>query len=129
MDPRRGVGKVGGELREVSLKGKPVFVEGKLQTRQWDDKDGKKQYTTEVQALNVQFLGQKSDGAGAPPPSDKDMPANVELARPRLRRRSPKATFRFEVYPQPHGVRGGATTTDTYWACGAVLESEVVTAQ
>ncbi len=41
-------------------KGRTVFVEGKLQTRSWEDKTGQKRYTTEIVAQNVQFLG----GAG-----------------------------------------------------------------
>jgi single-strand DNA-binding protein len=38
-------------------KGRPVFVEGRLQTRSWEDKSGVKRYTTEIVANNVQFLG------------------------------------------------------------------------
>lgn len=38
-------------------KGKPVFVEGRLQTRSWEDKTGQKRYTTEVVAQSIQFLG------------------------------------------------------------------------
>lgn len=46
------------ELCEKYLsKGRQCFVEGKLQTRSWDDKDGNKRYTTEVVATTVQFLG------------------------------------------------------------------------
>ena len=45
-------------------KGRQVYIEGKLQTRQWDDKEGNKRYTTEVVASTVQFLG-ASSGAGA----------------------------------------------------------------
>lgn len=37
-------------------KGQPVFVEGKLQTRSWEDQNGQKRSTTEVVASNVQFL-------------------------------------------------------------------------
>jgi len=37
-------------------KGRSVMVEGRLQTRSWDDKDGQKRYTTEIVANNVQFL-------------------------------------------------------------------------
>ena len=37
-------------------KGRSVFVEGRLQTRSWDDKNGQKRYTTEITASNVQFL-------------------------------------------------------------------------
>lgn len=37
-------------------KGQPVFIEGKLQTRSWEDQNGQKRSTTEVVASNVQFL-------------------------------------------------------------------------
>ena len=37
-------------------KGSQVYVEGKLQTRSWDDKEGVKRYTTEINAFTVQFL-------------------------------------------------------------------------
>ena len=47
-------------------KGSKVYVEGKLQTRSWDDKDGVKKYTTEIVATQVTFLdGKKSDGSGS----------------------------------------------------------------
>lgn len=46
------------ELCEKYLsKGRQCFVEGRLQTRSWDDKDGNKRYTTEIVATTVQFLG------------------------------------------------------------------------
>ncbi len=40
-------------------KGRQVYIEGKLQTRQWEDQSGNKRYTTEVVAQNVQFLGSR----------------------------------------------------------------------
>jgi len=40
-------------------KGKLVFIEGRIQTRSWDDKEGKKQYTTEIIATNMQMLDSK----------------------------------------------------------------------
>lgn len=46
-------------------KGRSVFVEGRLQTRSWDDKTGQKRYTTEIIANNVQFIG---SNAAAPSP-------------------------------------------------------------
>ena len=45
-------------------KGKMIFVEGRIQTRSWDDKDGKKQYRTEIICENFQMLGSKGDGGG-----------------------------------------------------------------
>src|SRR4051812_43877752 len=51
-------------------KGRQCYVEGRLQTREWTDKEGKKNYTTEVVANQVTFLGQgRGDGAGAPRPN------------------------------------------------------------
>jgi single-strand DNA-binding protein len=41
-------------------KGRQVYVEGRLQTRSWEDPQGQKKYTTEIVANNIQFLG----GAG-----------------------------------------------------------------
>ncbi len=45
-------------------KGRQVYIEGRMQTRQWQDKDGQTKYTTEVNAQTVQFLGAGA-GAGA----------------------------------------------------------------
>ena len=45
-------------------KGKQVYVEGRLQTRSYDDKDGKKVYTTEVVAEEVILLGGRGEGGG-----------------------------------------------------------------
>ncbi|MBS1958516.1 MAG: single-stranded DNA-binding protein [Bdellovibrionales bacterium] len=44
-------------------KGRQIYLEGKLQTRQWQDKDGQTRYTTEVVAQTIQFLGGNA-GAG-----------------------------------------------------------------
>ncbi|MFM1653508.1 single-stranded DNA-binding protein [Brevibacillus sp. B_LB10_24] len=46
-------------------KGRQAAVEGRLQTRSYDNKEGKKVYVTEVVAENVQFLGAKSGGEGS----------------------------------------------------------------
>jgi single-strand DNA-binding protein len=40
-------------------KGKQVYIEGRIQTRQWDDKDGNKRYTTEIVAARMIMLGRK----------------------------------------------------------------------
>jgi single-strand DNA-binding protein len=48
---------------EYLKKGRPVYVEGRLKTRKWQDKDGKDVYTTEVIADNMQLLGGR-EGAG-----------------------------------------------------------------
>lgn len=45
-------------------KGRQAYIEGRLQTREWTDKEGQKRYTTEVVAQTVQFLGGPGDRAG-----------------------------------------------------------------
>ena len=42
-------------------KGRLIMAEGKLQTRQWEDQNGQKRYTTEIVAFNIQFLDSKKD--------------------------------------------------------------------
>jgi len=48
-------------------KGRQTYVEGKLQTREWEDNNGIKRYTTEIVAQIVQFLGPKNDSQPAKP--------------------------------------------------------------
>jgi len=50
-------GKLGEVCGKHLAKGRQVYVEGRLQTRQWEDQQGQKRYTTEVVAGTVQFLG------------------------------------------------------------------------
>ena len=47
---------------EYLRKGRQVYVEGSLQTREWTDRDGNKRYTTEVKAQLFQMLGRRQDG-------------------------------------------------------------------
>ncbi|MBM3409178.1 MAG: single-stranded DNA-binding protein [Betaproteobacteria bacterium] len=49
---------------EYLRKGRPVYVEGRLQTRKWQDKEGQDRYTTEIVAAEMQLLGSR-DGGGA----------------------------------------------------------------
>ncbi len=58
-------GKLGELCGQYLTKGRQAYIEGRLQTREWTDKEGHKRYTTEVNALNVQFLGGPSERAGA----------------------------------------------------------------
>jgi len=52
-----------GKLAEICgnylVKGKLIFIEGRIQTRSWDDKEGVKRYTTEIVANNMQMLDSK----------------------------------------------------------------------
>jgi single-strand DNA-binding protein len=68
-------------------KGREVFIEGRIQTREWQDKDGNKRYTTEIVASTIQFLGAQNEGGGGgrysepPPYTDADAgPPGAEAA-------------------------------------------------
>lgn len=82
-------GKQAEIAREYLSKGKQVYIEGSLQTRQWDDRDGNKRTTTEIKANRVLMLGRPGGGeargaasAGEsaevvteePPPPEDDIP-------------------------------------------------------
>jgi single-strand DNA-binding protein len=59
-------GRTGELCAQYLAKGRTVYVEGRLQTREWEDREGKKQRTTEIVAQTVQFLGgNRGAGAGA----------------------------------------------------------------
>ena len=61
-------GKTGELCAQYLAKGRTVYIEGRIQTREWEDKEGQKRYTTEINANTVQFLGgPRGDGnPGAP---------------------------------------------------------------
>ena len=64
-------------------KGKQVYVEGRLSSRSYEDKDGKKQYYTEVVADDVILLGGRGDSAGAGDASASQQPVSMPRgARP-----------------------------------------------
>lgn len=58
-------GKLGEICGEYLSKGKQVYIEGRLQTREWEDNDGNKKQTTEIVANNMTMLGQAGGGSGS----------------------------------------------------------------
>lgn len=63
-------GKQAESCGQYLQKGRQVYIEGSIRTRQYDDKDGNKKYITEVHAQRVQFLGGGGSGARAAQPRD-----------------------------------------------------------
>ena len=55
-------GKTAENLSKYQSKGSLVGIDGRLESRSYDDKDGNKRYVTEVQVEHIEFLGSKSDG-------------------------------------------------------------------
>ena len=58
-------------------KGSQLYIEGRLQTREWVDKDNVKRYTTEVMANDMKLLGRKGDGAPSQVAATPSQPASV----------------------------------------------------
>ena len=58
-------GKQAELCQQYLSKGRQAYIEGKLQTRSWEDQSGQKRYTTEVQAQTIRFLGGKEMGASS----------------------------------------------------------------
>ncbi|KPL07781.1 single-stranded DNA-binding protein [bacterium SM23_57] len=61
---------------EYLKKGSPVYIEGRIQTRSWDDENGQKRYMTEIVGDRMQFLGRREEGTSddtgeEPPAADK----------------------------------------------------------
>ena len=54
-------GRLGEICGEYLSKGKQVYIEGKLRTRSWEDREGNKRYTTEILAQNMQMLGSAAE--------------------------------------------------------------------
>lgn len=58
-------GRTAEVAKEYLHKGNPVYIEGRLRTRKWQDQNGQDRYTTEIKAQRVQFLDRRSDGPRA----------------------------------------------------------------
>jgi single-strand DNA-binding protein len=70
-------GKLGEICGEYLAKGRQVYIEGRIQTRDWEDRDGVKRYTTEIVASQMIMLGSRdsavtTDSFGGPPSTESD---------------------------------------------------------
>ena len=97
-------GRLGEIAAEYLRKGSQVFIEGKLRTRKWQDKQGNDRFTTEIIADNMQMLGARGGGGGggggmgggsggaersAPPREDYDQSPRAGRRQRGFRRRHP----------------------------------------
>jgi single-strand DNA-binding protein len=78
---------------EYLRKGRPVYVEGRLKTRKWPDKDGRDAYTTEIIAQEMQLLGGRDDADQAPSPAPRH--ATAHAPRPRAAAPAPRPATGF----------------------------------
>lgn len=90
-----------GKLAEIAgqylKKGSQVYLEGKLKTRKWQDKDGQDRYTTEINADEMKMLGSKGEGQ------------QQEGQRPQQTQQRPPAN----TQRQPQGQAGGFSDFDS----------------
>ena len=75
-------GKQAETAKQYLTKGSPVYVEGRIQTRSYDDKEGQKKWITEIVGQRLQFLGRRGERAegeaAAPVAADAEMPPLAE---------------------------------------------------
>ncbi len=75
----RRLGEICGEYLH---KGRQVYIEGRLQTRAWEDRDGNKRYTTEIIANQMQMLGSPADRGGRAQSMDERFPVEEPITVP-----------------------------------------------
>jgi single-strand DNA-binding protein len=75
-------GKTAELCAQFLSKGEKAYFEGRLQTREYEDKEGIKRYTTEIVAQNVTFLGTKRGDGNSPAPMDNSSAAPVSDGPP-----------------------------------------------
>ena len=70
-------GKQAENAGQYRSKGRSVYIEGRISTRSWDDKDGNKRYKTEIVAQNIQFLGSKDVDSGPKKAGEEPQPEPI----------------------------------------------------
>ena len=74
-------GKLAENCERFLNKGRQVFVDGRIQTRKWDDKDGNTRYSTEIVATDIKFLGGRGESDDSQP--RRGRPTENGHSRPR----------------------------------------------
>ena len=97
--------KLGEIAAEYLRKGSQVYIEGKLRTRKWQDKEGKDRYTTEIIADQMQMLGSRGGGGGGS--SEPREPRSASRQAPASEERSDRSTA-----PVDEGGAGGGEFDD-----------------
>lgn len=75
-------GRLAEICQEYLKKGSQVYIEGPIQTRKWEDKEGQTRYTTEIKALTMTMLDSKGEGGGnvsQKPDSSQPVSSSVDL--------------------------------------------------
>jgi len=94
----RGVGSSGRDLQPVPDKRRLVYIEGSLQTREWDDQEGNKRKTTEIRARDMVMLGSAGEGGGPRRPASTELLLLPSTAAGAALVRSRTTIFRSDVW-------------------------------
>ena len=86
-------------MGEYLTKGSQVYIEGKLQTRKWQDQDGKDRYTTEIVASEMQMLGSKASHETKPKQSGFREPQGGNAEQKRAAEGQGKSGFDDSDFP------------------------------
>lgn len=78
----QGKYKLASIVEDYVRKGTKVHVDGEIEYRQWQDKDGQTRYTTEIKVRELILLGSKSDGDAGAKPASKSAPARAAKPAP-----------------------------------------------
>ena len=97
---------------EYLKKGRPVYVEGRLRTRKWTDKDGIEKYTTEIYAEQMQLLGGREGMGGGGGGADDGGYGEPEAARAEAPRRAAAAPPRAPAATAPRPAPKSSTSFD-----------------
>ena len=86
-------------------KGAPVYIEGRIRTRKWTDKEGQERYTTEIEATEMQMLGGRQ-GSSEHSAGSSESSSNPERSQQRNAQGAPKQSFEDdgEIPFTPHGA-------------------------
>ena len=93
---------------EYLRKGSSVYVEGRIRTRKWQDKDGQDRYTTEIEATEMQMLGQRGGCDGQQYGGESSAPPSRQQQRSAPTRGAPAS----RPAPPPSGGGGFADMDD-----------------
>lgn len=113
-------GKLADLAGQYLAKGRNVYIEGRITTRSWDDRDGNKRYTTEIVGNTMQFLGGGTNNGGMPNGGNNNSMAGQQAYSPnQMYQPQQQNTQNFAQQPMPvnpmaqHGseqqVQGGGT--------------------
>ena len=94
---------------EYLKKGRSIYVEGRLRTRKWTDKEGKDQYTTEVVATEMQMLGSREgggSGGGHGSGGDEEGGGYSERSAPQRSAPAARSTPQAAARPAPKATTG-----------------------